>query len=105
MGVGISKEKLKNKQYDTYDMVFLLLDQEDVYAGEVEELQEETCVTLRFCGCHKDAVAQYEKLNDFIVAQKLCITGFSKEITMIDYGITDDPNKFVTEIQIPITVG
>ena len=105
VGVGISKEKLQNKQYDTYDTVFLLLDQEDSYAGKIVELQEETCVTLRFCGSHKDAVAQYKKLNDFMVAQNLCITGFSKEITMIDYGITDDPKKFVTEIQIPVTVG
>lgn len=32
----------------------------------------------------------------------LQITGFSKEITMIDYGITNDTDKFVTEIQIPI---
>ena len=102
VGVGISKEKLLNAQYDKYDMVFLLLDHEDVYAGTIDELQEETCVTLRFCGSHKDAATQYEKLADFITDHKLCITGFSKEITMIDYGITDDTKKFVTEIQIPI---
>lgn len=30
------------------------------------------------------------------------ISGFSKEITMIDYGMTNDTSKFVTEIQIPI---
>lgn len=32
----------------------------------------------------------------------MVIAGFSKEITMIDYGITNDTNQFVTEIQIPI---
>lgn len=32
----------------------------------------------------------------------LLIAGFFKEITMIDYGITNDTDKFVTEIQIPI---
>ena len=30
------------------------------------------------------------------------ITGFSQEITMIDDGITSDPEKFVTEIRIPV---
>lgn len=102
VGVGISKDKLLNEQYDKYDMVFLLLDHEDVYEGTIDELQEETCVTLRFCGSHKDAAAQYEKLAGFITEHKFRITGFSKEITMIDYGITDDTKKFVTEIQIPI---
>ena len=28
--------------------------------------------------------------------------GFSREITMIDYGITNDLGKFVTEISIPV---
>lgn len=28
--------------------------------------------------------------------------GFSREITMIDYGLTNDVKKFVTEISIPI---
>ena len=30
------------------------------------------------------------------------ITGASREITMIDNGITDDPDKFITEIHIPV---
>lgn len=34
--------------------------------------------------------------------EKLEITGFSREITLIDYGITGDTDKFVTEIQIPV---
>ena len=34
--------------------------------------------------------------------EKLEITGFSREITLIDYGITNDPEKFVTEICIPV---
>lgn len=105
VGVGITKEKLLNGQYDKYDMVFLILDKEDVYSGLIEEISDETCVTLRFCGGHADACAYYEKLADFISEHKFRITGFSKEITMIDYGITDDRKKFVTEIQIPVSDG
>ena len=33
---------------------------------------------------------------------KLVATGFSREITLIDNGLTDDPEKFVTEIRIPV---
>lgn len=103
VGVGISREKLLNGEYDRYDKVFLLLDKEDAYSGPIEEVPEETCVTLRFCGGHKEAFAYYKRLMDFISEQKYYISGFSKEITMIDYGITDDTEKFVTEIQIPIS--
>lgn len=102
VGVGITKERLLNKQYDRYDMIFLILDKEDSYEGTVDELPEETCVSVRFCGSHKEAPLYYKKLDAFIADHKLKITGFSKEITMIDYGITNDTSQFVTEIQIPV---
>lgn len=102
VGVGITREKLQRKQYDRYDMVFLLLDEEDSYEGSVTELPEETCVSIRFCGSHREAPVYYEKLDRFITEHKLVITGFSKEITMIDYGFTNDTDQFVTEIQIPV---
>ena len=102
VGAGISREQLLAGKYDQYNMVFLILDSEDQYAGPAEILAAETCVTVRFCGSHKDAPAYYEKLAEYIKEQKLQITGFSKEITMIDFGLTNDPDQFVTEIQIPV---
>lgn len=92
----------KSGLFSIGDMLFMLLDPEDVYEGEVEELPPETCATIRFCGSHTDAPTYYLKLAAFIENHGLQITGFSKEITKIDYGITNDTDKFVTEIQIPI---
>ena len=34
--------------------------------------------------------------------KKNLICGFSREIALIDYGITNDTEKFVTEICIPV---
>lgn len=102
VGVGISAERLIAGEYGQYDMVFLVLDSEDQYAGMSEELPEETCVTVCFCGSHKDAPAYYRKLANYIKSHDYQITGFSKEITMIDFGITSDVSQFVTEIQIPV---
>lgn len=104
IGVGISRENLIAQTYQKYDLVFLLLDPEDEFEGDVEKIPPETCVTLRFCGSHADASAQYEKLGAFINDHNLEIAGFSKEITLIDYGITNDTDKFVTEIQIPVAI-
>lgn len=102
IGVGITQEHLIAQEYNKYDMVFMFLDVEDEFEGDIEKLSEETCVTIRFCGSHTEAPIQYKKLIKFIADHNLQIAGFSKEITMIDYGITNDRDKFVTEIQIPI---
>ena len=59
-------------------------------------------MVVRFRGSHQEAPAQYKTLLQFIRDHSLSITGFSREITRIDNGMTNDPNQFVTEIQIPI---
>lgn len=103
VGVGISTEKLVNHRYRPYDIVFILLDEEDHFKGNTVCLPEETCLSVRFQGGHERAPVYYEKLMSFIEENNYSISGFSKEITMIDYGLTNDVTKFVTEIQIPVS--
>ena len=102
VGVGITQEHLLEQEYQKYDLVFLLLDPEDEYEGTVEEIPSETCVTIRFCGSHSDAPGKYQMLADYMEEHQLQITGFSREITLIDYGLTSNKEQFVTEIQIPV---
>lgn len=102
VGVGISVENLVNHRYRPYDFVFIFLDEEDHFKGNTICLPEETCLSVRFQGSHERAPEYYEKLMTFIENNNYSISGFAKEITMIDYGLTDDVTKFVTEIQIPI---
>lgn len=42
------------------------------------------------------------RLMDYIRANHLQPDGFSREITLLDYGLTNDTEKFVTEITIPV---
>lgn len=102
VGIGISKENLLKGEFNQYSSVFLILDEEDDYEGEVEECKEEFCVCICFCGGHGQAEKYYQKLMDYIKENEMKICGFSKEITMIDYGITSNPEKFVTQIRIPV---
>lgn len=102
VGLGISKENLLAKKYNQYDGVFLVLDQEDVYEGKTMHLPKMQCVRIRFCGSHQEAKKQYEKLIEYIEKNHLNITGFSRETTLIDYGITNNRDEFVTEICIPV---
>lgn len=102
VGVGISEEHLRKGRFDRYDGLFLIPDEEDRLSGETVELPEADCITVRFCGSHTDAPEQYGRLVRCIEERGLFICGFSREITMIDYGLTSDPGKFVTEIAIPV---
>lgn len=102
VGIGLSVHNLVNHRYRPYDLVFILLDEEDKFQGNTVYLPEETCLSIRFQGGHEKAPEYYEKLISFIENNNYSITGFSKEITMIDYGLTNDVTKFVTEIQIPV---
>ena len=102
VGLGIAQEKLTARQFEEYDRVFLLLDEEEEYLGETEIWPESKCVCMKFQGSHKDAAQHYGKMLDFIEENQMNISGFSREITLIDEGITQNPRDFVTEIQIPV---
>lgn len=102
VGLGISVEHLQKAETAQYDGIFLILDQEDIYTGGTLDLPETLCVRLRFRGSHAEAPAQYQKLLDYIDKHKMQIVGFSREVTLIDYGVTNDAEKFVTEICIPV---
>ena len=102
VGLGIAQEKLTARQFKEYDRVFLLLDEEEKYLGETEIWPESKCVCMKFQGSHKDAAQHYGKMLDFIEENQMNISGFSREITLIDEGITQNPRDFVTEIQIPV---
>ncbi|MGI5989915.1 MAG: MerR family transcriptional regulator [Lachnospiraceae bacterium] len=103
VGLSISQEHLTNAQFDSYDGIFLILDEEDRYDGKTTVLPKTQCVSVRFHGSHPEAPAQYNKLVKYIKKHQLVISGFSREITMIDYGLTSDPKQFVTEISIPVS--
>lgn len=102
VGFGISEENITNGIFDRYDCVFLVIEDEDNYSGEVENLPEALCVSVRFCGVHNDAALRYEQLTEYMKNNDLRAAGFSREITLVDYGMTNDTKKFVTEIKIPV---
>lgn len=102
VGFGISEENLLREVYDKYDYIFLVIENEDKYSGKIETIPESPCVSVRFRGSHGEAASQYKKLSEYMNDKCLKIAGSSREITMIDYGLTNDTEKFVTEITIPV---
>ena len=103
IGMSIAKQKIEKRQFDSYDAIFLLVENEAVEESVQEEIPEGLYVRLRFQGTHVDASTYYEQLLQYIKQKHYEIIGDSVEVTYIDYGLSNNTNEFVTEIQIPVT--
>ena len=95
VGFSVSQEHLNEGSFGQYDGEFLVLD-------EGIDLPASLCARVRFRGHHAESPAQYRRLMQFIREEGYTAAGFSREITVIDYGFTTDTEKFVTEIMIPL---
>lgn len=102
VGIGIRQENLETGNFLEYGMVFLLLDEQEPYLGQTETWPEMDCLCLRFHGSHRDAPPHYEKMLAYARENGFAVNGFSREITLIDEGMTRNPEEFVTEIQVPV---
>ena len=102
VGFSVSQEHLNEGSFGQYDGEFLVLDEADRFTGDVIDLPASLCACVRFRGHHAESPAQYRRLMQFIREEGYTAAGFSREITVIDYGFTTDTEKFVTEITIPL---
>lgn len=50
VGVSVSRERLLTGQFEEYDGIFLALDDEDSFEGEILSLPEMLCACVRFRG-------------------------------------------------------
>lgn len=90
VGFSVSQEHLNVGSFGQYDGEFLVLDEADRFAGDVIDLPASLCARVRFRGHHAESPAQYRRLMQFIREEGYTAAGFSREITVIDYGFTTD---------------
>ena len=102
VGVGLFYESLKAHRFKPYDFVFIILEEDDPIKGQVIHIPEITWAVIRFHGSHEQAPGFYEKLLSYFKDEGLAPESFALEMTLIDYGLTDDQSQFITEIQIPL---
>lgn len=102
VGVSVNQEDLKNGEFKYFSSIFVILEDEDDFMNKDVVLQEGVYATVRYRGTHEEASSYYAMLLDYLMDSGLHIKGDSIEITMIDAGMTNDHNQYVTELQIPI---
>lgn len=101
VGVSIAKEDLRQRKFDAFSSIFILLELNEKSGREAGVLPGGDYVTVRFRGVHREASHYYRKLFGYMDVRGYCLAGDSVEITLIDSGMTNDVSKYVTEIQIP----
>lgn len=101
IGISISAANLKANKFDRYSGIFMVLEEEDNIAATEITFPEREYLRIRYKGTHMDAAYYYKKLFSYMKEHNYGIADDSIEITLIDYGITNDINKYVTEIRLP----
>jgi len=101
IALTISQTQLEQRQFDKYSGLLLILEPGDVNE-QTDLLPAGKYLRLRFHGTHETATEHYTKMLEYCRDHHYQLNGEAVETTLIDYGITNDFSKYVTEIRIPI---
>ncbi|MBP2637006.1 MAG: ydfL [Firmicutes bacterium] len=101
IGLSISASNLKASTFNRYSSIFMILEDEDRITASDTSFPAREYLRIRFKGSHMDAAKYYKKLLTYMKTQHYELIGDSIEIALIDYGITNDIDKYITEILLP----
>jgi len=101
IGLSISVSNLQASTFNCYSSIFMILEDEDQKTSSETMFPAREYLRIRFKGSHMDAEPYYLKLFAYMKSHHYELIGDSMEITLIDYGITNDTDKYVTEILLP----
>ncbi|MGG2027030.1 MerR family transcriptional regulator [Gottfriedia sp. S16(2024)] len=101
IGISISVSNLNNNVFDKYSSIFMILEDGDQIPPTSIVIPSRDYLKVRFKGTHIDAVDYYKLLLTYMKKHNYELLDDSFEITLIDYGLTNDKEKYVTEILLP----
>ncbi|MCH4010282.1 MerR family transcriptional regulator [Companilactobacillus sp.] len=101
IALRLSRTNLLKGQFGQYSGLLLILEPGDT-EDATATLSAGQYLRVRFHGTHENASKSYSQLVDYCQKNSLEIVGDAIETSLIDYGITDDYEKYVTEIRVPV---
>jgi effector-binding domain-containing protein len=101
IGISISIANLKCNKFDRYSGIFMMLEDDDKITTSETVFPTREYLRTRFKGTHIESAHYYKKLITYMKKHHYKLIGDSIEITLIDQGITNDRDKYVTEILLP----
>ena len=101
VGVRVSMENLIKRDFSSFSGIFVMTETgEDMKCSSV--IPSGDYIVMRFTGTHSFSGAYYARMLEYAEKNHFSVAGDSVEITLIDSGMTNDPDRFVTELQIPV---
>ncbi len=100
MGVFISEEGMKKKDYTLYKNAFFFVEDHEENYNMI--LNEGYFATTIYRGSYKKSQPLFENMIEFIQKEGYFINGNPLEIYRLDIHGTSKEEEFITEIQIPI---
>ena len=101
VGVRVSMENLIKRDFSSFSGIFVMAETgEDMKCSSV--IPGGDYIVMRFTGTHSFSGAYYARMLEYAEKNRFSVAGDSVEITLIDSGMTSDPDRFVTELQIPV---
>lgn len=102
VGLTVSYDNLQSRNFQEYSSIFIVLDEPVSPADMVFTLPAGRYACIFYHGSHNDSPPYYNTLLEYIRAQGYQIAGESIERTVIGQFVANDPERFLTEIQIPV---
>lgn len=102
VGLTISVNSLQQSEFDEYNSLFMFIEPDKPLKNDVKSLPQQKYLTIRYVGTHADSSLYYQKLLSYAKEKGYALADDALEITYIDYGLTQDTSRFVTEIQLPV---
>nr|WP_260162754.1 GyrI-like domain-containing protein [Pectinatus brassicae] len=101
IGISIAMEDLHSSQFNKYSGIFMIIEDEDKDNPAYTTFPKRKYLRIRFNGSHMNAAPYYKKLLQYLKQHNMQLIDNSIETALIDYGVTNDLNKYVTQILLP----
>ena len=102
VGLTVSEENMLQGKFLEYSSVFILVEDSSDETEFAVAVPAGEYACLLFQGLHGNSPRHYRTLLEFISRQGFSIAGEALERAIVDEFISQDNQRFLTEIQIPV---
>ena len=102
VGLSMSLQDLQNWKLEHYQRLFCLIEPGETEKEPTYILPAGLWAKWRFLGHHADSPSNYRYMLELLEKRGLTPVGDAAEFVLLDRGLTDNPEEYTTEIQIPV---
>ncbi|WP_442603212.1 MerR family transcriptional regulator [Paenibacillus sp. KN14-4R] len=102
IGVTVAKEALSHGQFQSFNRVFLHMNDIPYDAANFDSIAEGMFASMYHHGPYERTGQTYEQLLSAIKQNGYEILGDAIELCIVDFSMTKNTEEYITEIQIPV---